>query len=103
MHTIEVTFKSGLKDAFAENKRKEILDLGFPVQSVKEILLYTIDKRISKKELLLIAKELFADPLIQEFSVDQPMISRFEWDWLIHVKNLPGVKDNVGDRSQRSH
>ncbi len=102
MHTIEIVFKSGLKDAFAENKRKEILDLGFPIQSVKGILAYTIDKEFSKKELLLIAKELFTDPLIQEFSIDQSMISRFSWDWLIHVKNLPGVKDNVGERSQEA-
>ena len=102
MHTIEITFKSELKDPFIENKRKDILDLGFSVQSLKEIFLYTIDKEFTQKELLLLARELFSEPLIQEFSVDKSLFSQFHWNWLIHIKNLPGVKDNVGDRSKEA-
>lgn len=102
MHTIEVTFKTRLKNAFAENKRKEILDLGFQVKSVKEVTLYSIDKKFSKKDLNILAQELFSDPLIQEFSVDRSLIGKFSWDWLIHVKNLPGVKDNTGERAQEA-
>ncbi|HIE44091.1 MAG TPA: phosphoribosylformylglycinamidine synthase, partial [Candidatus Omnitrophica bacterium] len=102
MHTIEVTLKDGLKDSFTEKVRKEILDLGFTVQLVRQILLYTIDKELSKKELLFLGKELFADPLIQKFSIDKPMAQDMDWDWLIHVKNLPGVKDNVGERSKEA-
>lgn len=102
IHTIEVVLKSGLKDPFVENKTKEIRDLGFPVNSLKEVTLYTIDKKLSEKHLSFLAEELFADPLTQDFSVDKPIINDLDWDWLIHVKNLPGVKDNVGDRSKEA-
>ncbi len=100
MHTIEITFKSGLKDAFAESKQNEIFDLGFAVKSVKVIILYSIDKNLCEKDLNILAQELFSDPLTQEFSVDESMVGRFSWDWLIHVKNLPGVKDNTGERAR---
>ncbi len=110
MHTIEVTFKPKLINSFAENlsasqqagKQKEIFDLGFSVKSVKEIILYCIDKKFSEKDLNLLAQELFSDPLTQEFSVDESMVGKFSWDWLIHVKNLPGVKDNTGERAQEA-
>lgn len=102
MHTLEVTSKSKLKDAFAESKQKEISNSGFQVKSVKEIILYCIDKKFSKKDLNFLAQELFSDPLTQEFAVDESMIGSFPWDWLIHVKNLPGVKDNTGERAQEA-
>jgi len=99
MHTIEVTSKEGLRDASGEAKRKEICDLGFPVRQVREIVLYIIDKELSKENLHLLGQELFTDPLTQDFSVDKPIAGGMDWDWLVHVKYLPGMKDNVGERA----
>jgi phosphoribosylformylglycinamidine synthase II len=95
---IEVTFKDGITDALGESVKKRIIEyLNLPVESVRTIDAYTIDKELDEKQLEFLGKELFADPITQRFSCDRPLAADF--DWIIEVVFQPGVTDNVGKTS----
>jgi phosphoribosylformylglycinamidine synthase len=97
-HRIEVAFRPDVFDAAGETVRKRIVeDLGIGVSSVKTADVYTVDAKLSREQLEMVAKELFSDPIIQNFSVDKPVAVQVgEFDWLIEVGFKPGVTDNVG-------
>jgi phosphoribosylformylglycinamidine (FGAM) synthase PurS component len=97
-HRIEVTFKDGITDALGESVKKRIIEyLNLPVESVRTIDAYTIDKELDEKQLEFLGKELFADPITQRFSCERPLAADF--DWIIEVVFQPGVTDNVGKTS----
>ncbi|MFH1081752.1 MAG: phosphoribosylformylglycinamidine synthase subunit PurL [Pseudomonadota bacterium] len=94
-HRIEIGFKKGIRDALGEKiKRRIVENLHLPVDNVKTIDVYTIDGRLSAKELKKAAAGPLSDPVIQQFAVDRGMADRF--DWMIEVGFRPGVTDNVG-------
>lgn len=95
IHRIEVGFQPGVRDAQGERIRKRVAQhLGMEVRCVKTIQVYTIEGEISQDEAREVAELLFTDPVVQEFSVNSPLASDF--DWLLEVGFLPGVTDNVG-------
>ncbi len=97
---IEVGFKKGTKDALGESIKKRILeDLHINVESVRTIDVYTFDAELSKQELVLLGEKLFADPVIQVFSL-KPLAEDFSW--LIEVGFKPGVTDNVGGTAKKA-
>ncbi len=94
-HRIEIGFRKGIRDALGEKIRKRIIEhLGIPVDSVHTIEVYTIDGPLDREELEQAARGPLSDPVIQEFSIDHPLASEF--DWLVEVGFRPGVTDNVG-------
>jgi len=100
-HRIEVGFKKEMKDALGEKVKKRINeDLEIPAKKVKTVDVYTIDADLSEKELKTLGENLFADPVIQEFNVDKPLVREF--DWLIEIGFKPGVTDNVGKTSKEA-
>ncbi len=93
---IEVGFKQGAADALGKGKRKDIEGfLNIKVDAVETRKVYTIDAELDEKELELVKRELFVDPVTQQ--VDAPL-PRFSW--LIEVGYRPGVTDNVGRTSK---
>lgn len=96
-HRIEVSFKSGFVDALGNAVQKRINeDLGIKVNAVQTIKVYTLGGELSLDQLTLLGRELFADPVIQTFSVDRPKALELPWDFLIEVGRKPGVTDNEG-------
>ncbi len=94
-HRIEIGFKNHVRDALGEKLRKRIrANLGFEVQSINTISVYTIDADLSPEQLEMVASGPFSDPIIQEYAIDRPLAQSF--DWLIEVGFRPGVTDNVG-------
>lgn len=94
VHRIEVGFKPDITDSMGNQLKKRIAsELGYQVDSVKVIDVYTIKKDFSSKTLSLLGKELFSDPITQVFSCDLPIAHDFSW--LIEVGFKPGVTDNV--------
>jgi phosphoribosylformylglycinamidine synthase subunit PurSL len=94
MDRLEVVFKSGLVDARGEGTKKRIIeDLGITVDSVKTVDTYLIDANLNKEQLTQVQTKLFTDPLTQDSSF-QPLAKDF--DWIIVVGLLPGMKDNTG-------
>lgn len=98
---IEVGFKEGIRDALGEKTRKRITDnLALAVAKVATIEVYTIAGVMSATELREAAAGPLSDPVIQEFSINQPLAKNF--DWLIEVGFRPGVTDNVGKTAREA-
>jgi phosphoribosylformylglycinamidine synthase len=101
-HRIEVAFKPGQRDALGDAIARRVKDdLGIAtVRAVRTVDVYSIDAQLSKDALENLAKEVFADPVIQDFSVDRPIAANY--DWLVEVGFKPGVTDNVGKTSKEA-
>ena len=94
-HRIEVGFKPSVRDAWGEKIKKRIFeDLNFRVDKVKGVDVYTLDMDLSSDELRQIAEGPLVDPIIQDYTIDRPLASDF--DWIVEVGFRPGVTDNVG-------
>ncbi len=97
---LEVRFKDGFVDARGESVKRKINSyLKIPIPSAKRIDVYTIDAELAEEQFETIRKKIFCDPITQEASYS-PLAQDF--DFLIEVRFLPGVKDNVGETSQRA-
>ncbi|CAG0969171.1 partial Phosphoribosylformylglycinamidine synthase subunit PurL, partial [Methanosarcinales archaeon] len=97
---IEVGFKKGIKDALGDSTRKRIVeDLHINVENVRTLDVYTIDADISNEQIKVLGEELFADPVIQEYS-HRPLAEDFSW--LIEVGFKPGVTDNAGATAKKA-
>lgn len=96
MHKIQVFFEEEKNDAESNSVKTSIeSDLEIKTGSLKIVNCYYINAELSQEELQKIAGKLFADPIVQKYSVDsEPEIS---FDWLIEVKLHSGVTDNIGN------
>lgn len=100
-HRIEVDFKEGMFDALGESTKKGIAEhLGIDLNSIKTVDVFTIDSDLTKEELNDLGSNLFADHVIQNFSIDSSQAKTF--DWIIEVGFKPGVTDNVGRTSKEA-
>lgn len=94
-HRIEIALKSGIRDARAERIKREIKHfLHLAVDEVRTIDVYTVDAALTATELEQSASGPFSDPVIQEWIIDTPLASDF--DFIVEVGFRPGVTDNVG-------
>jgi phosphoribosylformylglycinamidine (FGAM) synthase PurS component len=94
-HRIEIALKLNLVDAVGEKAKRRIgRDLHLPVDRVRTINVYTVDADLSQDELETIASDSYRDPISQDYAIDTPLASDF--DWLVEVGFKPGVTDNVG-------
>ncbi len=92
---IVVGLKGGVKDARGERVRREIKEhLGYQLESVRTLDVYTVDAELSADEVEQAAKGPFSDPVIQNVAINRPLASGF--DMLIEVGFRPGVTDNPG-------
>ena len=92
---IEVSLKAGIRDARGERIKSEIEHfLHLPVSSVRTIDVYTVDGSLSPAELQDVAAGPFSDPVMQDWSIDQPTATGF--DFAVEVGFRPGVTDNIG-------
>ncbi|MFA6048537.1 MAG: hypothetical protein WC792_01145 [Candidatus Micrarchaeia archaeon] len=92
-------FKPNATDAAGRGVLSSIKDdLGLEVSSVKVADVYAvhgIPLSASDKEKL--AKFLFSDVVVQDYSVDKEPFSKKDGDWLLEVGFKKGVTDNVGN------
>ena len=97
---IEVGFKKGIRDALGEKTKKRIIEIS-PFRSKKLPQLKFIQlPEIFRKGIQQAAAGPLSDPVIQEFSINQPLAKNF--DWLIEVGFSPGVTDNVGKTAREA-
>jgi phosphoribosylformylglycinamidine synthase II len=91
---LEIMLKPAIRDPDGETLKKKARDyLGVKVDKVRTIQVLTFDTTLSQEQLEAVRKEIFTNPVTQ-ISSFQPMARDF--DWLIWVGFLPGVKDNPG-------
>ena len=72
------------------------------VKSVRVLDVYTIDEEMPPSELETLGRELFSDPVVQSYSINQPLFDPSKFAFAISVGFKPGVKDNVGDTSREA-
>lgn len=92
VHRIEV----GISDS--ENIKSSIkTDLGIKdIKKVKLINVYTIEGgELTEDELNFLGREVFSDPIVEEFTVDRPLSGQFDGS-IAEIGYKPGVTDNVG-------
>ncbi len=91
---MEIMLKSEIRDPEGETLKKKAWEyLGLKVQEVRTIQVLTFDTTLSQEQLEAIRNEIFTNPVTQ-ISSFQPLARDF--DWIIWVGFLPGVKDNAG-------
>jgi len=92
---IEVGYRDGVRDARGERVVREARELAeIELLSVRTVSVYTLDLDLTEQELEKIASGPFTDPIVQVYSVGEPVGGVF--DLLIEVGYRPGVTDNVG-------
>jgi len=94
-HRIELVYT---KDPRIDSRTSHIRSLGFNVNNVRLVEVYTISRDFKKEHLANIAGAL-SNPVMQKFLVDEPVIEDF--DFAIEVGFLPGVTDNVGNTARQ--
>ena len=101
---LEVKFKDGFVDTRGERIKRKIANwLGIKVSKVRVVDIYTIDANLSPEQFETIRENIFLDPVTQVASYaqhhrDKNLVADF--DYLIEVGFLPGVKDTVGETSK---
>ncbi|MFH0836105.1 MAG: phosphoribosylformylglycinamidine synthase subunit PurS, partial [Candidatus Micrarchaeota archaeon] len=100
-HSIEVGFKRGVTDAFANSIITRVQnELRLKLDNAKTTEAYTISDDLSKSELEK-AAGVFTDAIIQENAVDAPLVST-DFDWAIEIGFRPGVTDNAGNTAREA-
>ncbi len=98
---ISVFLKDEIEDRRGEILKRRILDyFGVNVSRIKVTDVYTIVGEIDEKVVEHLAKDLFLDPVIQEFSINDRNLPPF--DFLLEVGFKPGVTDNVAKTAKSS-
>lgn len=93
---VEVSYKPEVPDAIGMGILQDIVDLGINgVESVRTSAIYWIEGMLDEIAIHRIGNELLADPITQQYSIDQNQTS--EKQWTIEVQYNPGVTDAVGD------
>ena len=94
---IEVKIKNEMSDALGNKVALRIReDLGFAVDCVRTVSVYTVDSDLTEKEALMLAEGPYCDPIIQIPFVGAPAAATIEFDWVIEIGFRPGVTDNAG-------
>ncbi len=89
---IEVITKTG--DTRADVRKRKIQSMGFHVEDVNFVDVYTLDDAVKDSELNNVAAML-SNPVTQEAGINQPKAPE-KFDYAVEVGFLPGVTDNVG-------
>lgn len=104
MHRIETMIKNGYVDSLAENTLRSVKSHfsseNIKLDFVRTVRGYTIHSSLSEEQLELLGKELFSDPIVENYSIDNPFAGSNdfkEFEWFIEVRFKPGVTDNIGN------
>ncbi|MGC8657750.1 MAG: AIR synthase-related protein, partial [Desulfomonilaceae bacterium] len=94
-HRIDVCLKQSLPDPAGKRLAGRIMsDLGLVAEDIRVADSFIIDMDLDALALETIAEEVFRDPVIQDFTIDNPI--NLPFDWLVEVGYRPGVTDNIG-------
>lgn len=100
MWLVEVCYRKGRRDALGEGVKSDIAeDLRIKTDAVSFVDVYKINAGLGAQEIEKIAKELLSDPIIQEYAINKPVSSGFDWEIVVELN--PDVTDNVGMAAKR--
>ncbi len=98
-HRIEVS--STVPDTRAAVRAKQLQSLGFAIEQVQLVDVYTLDPMMWSPQHVEAALTLFANPLTQKATVNAPAVTN-GFSHAIEVGFLPGVTDNIGMTARQS-
>ncbi len=100
---IRVGYNAEVYDPVGAGVKSGIRELGVfgLVDDVRAFSVYTVEGDLSKEQVEEAGHELFADPIIQNFSVNATP-EGLSGGWLIEVRNRPGVTDAVGESAKNA-
>jgi len=95
---IEVGLRLGYGDPAGDSVLRRISSwLGIThAKSVRVLDVYTFEDDLPQSELELLGRELFSDPILQQYSINKPLFEASQFSFAIAVGFKPGVKDSVG-------
>lgn len=100
---VRVGYNADVHDPAGSGVKSGIRELGVfgIIEEVRAFSVYTITGDISKEQIDTAGRELLADPIVQNFSVNATPegLSR---GWLIEVRNRPGVTDAAGESTKNA-
>ena len=92
---IEIAYRHDLPDPVGRKTKQRIKDdLHIEVDDVRVADGYILDRELSADQLQMITDNVFLDPVLHIYSINEPI--NIEFNWLIEVGYKPGVTDNVG-------
>lgn len=96
---VRVGYKDEKFDPLGRLAKNDALDLGISgVKSVRSMPTYIIEGEISEDEVRRICDELLADPIIQQYWVENGSgEAKLNFDWMVEVYFKPGVTDPVAE------
>ncbi|MCX7958353.1 MAG: AIR synthase-related protein, partial [Deltaproteobacteria bacterium] len=100
-HRIEIYLKKRDLDVYGEKLKRRIKrDLNIEVQKILTSDIYNIGLDLDKEQIAFIAREVFLDKVVNDFSIDAVAFS--EPDFYLEVGLLPGVTDDVGRTAEEA-
>ncbi|MBI5227695.1 phosphoribosylformylglycinamidine synthase subunit PurL [Candidatus Micrarchaeota archaeon] len=90
---LEIAIKNGLKDVQGDQLAQRIAAAFGIKANCKFIDVYNFSDRLSDEEMEILAKEVFCDLVVHDYSFREPL---FGEQWRLEIGMLPGVTDNVG-------
>lgn len=100
---IRVGYNAEVHDPAGSSVKSAVRELGVfgLVDDVRAFSVYTVEGDLSKEQVEEAGRELFADPIVQNFSVNATP-DGLSGGWLIEVRNRPGVTDAVGESTKNA-
>ncbi|MBU2515328.1 phosphoribosylformylglycinamidine synthase subunit PurL [bacterium] len=99
LHRLEVTLKNGLVDPEGRKVQQHFFSAGWTaVSEIRTLQAYVInsDQIQSTEQMQQLATDLFVDPILNDYKVDQFTGDDFDFDWYVEIGFRAGVTDNPG-------
>lgn len=101
-HTVQVFLKSGIKDTAGIHLREKIMKyLNIETGKIRTGKIYVIDYPLQDEELQRFANEGLSDVVVNEYSINAPLMQK-GFDSYIIIAKLPGVTDDEGMSAQKT-
>ena len=100
IHRLEIHPKQGFHDPRADAILADAAEAGFEISTLSISRVYIIEGDLSRRDLIVVAEELFTDPLTQRFVIGTAPV-RSETG-LIEIHPLPGVMDPVAQSASEA-
>jgi phosphoribosylformylglycinamidine synthase subunit PurSL len=98
-HRLEVILKADLDDPDGRKTANLLRSSGWSqVENVRTVQVYRIESAqiTTTAQMTTLARELFVDPVLNDYAVNTYCADRAEFDWYVEIGFRPGVTDNAG-------
>lgn len=104
LYQIEVAVREDFIDPLAQAIRGDIRDLGVEnVERVRTAQVYLLEGDLPKEQAQKVASELLSDPVVNSFSINQPVFNQEDGSpCIIQVVKKPGVMDPVEESARKA-